>query len=131
MAQIQTPPSSSGSAGQLSGADAFMLRLLGLPTDAGGTVEEAQSAFQTSIVISSIRCLLTYIVLPFVAPTFTFFAQAARPIGIVVSLVAMLSITMSARRFWRARHPQRWAYTILGGLMFCFVTFMLIRDIIG
>lgn len=128
MTQTQTPvavpPASSP-------ADAFMLRLLRLPSDATGTVQEAQSAFQTSIFISSVRCLLTYIVLPFIAPTFAFFATAARPVGIVVSLVAMVSITMSARRFWRARHPQRWAYTILGGLMFCFVTFMLVRDIIG
>lgn len=130
MAQTQTP-SASGRQAPLSSADAFMLRLLRLPVEASGTAQEAQSAFQTSIFISSIRCLLTYIVLPFIAPTFAFFASVARPIGVVIGLVAMVSITVSARRFWRARHPQRWAYTILGGLMFCFLIFMSMRDLIG
>lgn len=129
MSSTETPVASSPVAP--SAADAFMLRLLRLPPDATGTVAQAQSAFQTSIVLSSIRCLLTYIVLPFVAPTFAFFASVERPVGIAVSLVAMVSITVSMRRFWRARHPQRWAYTTLGGLMFCFLIFLLVRDLIG
>ena len=115
----------------LSPADAFMFRLLRLPEDATSTQAEAQSAFQTSIVISSVRCLLTYIVLPFVVPIFAFLGSVARPIEIVASIAAMVSITMSMRRFWRARHPKRWHYGVLGGLMFCFVTYLLVWDFVG
>ena len=110
-------------------ADSVMLRVLRLPEDTSGTDAEARSAFQTSIVLSSVRCLLTYIVLPFVAPTFAFFGTVARPLGISVNLVAMVAIVASMRRFWRVRHAQRWAYTTLGGLMFCFLTYLLIRDL--
>lgn len=80
-------------------------------------------------MISSIRCLLTYIFLPFVAPTIGFFADFGPVLGIIVSIVAIVSITTSMRRFWRVRHAQRWAYTILGGLMFAFIVFLLVRDI--
>lgn len=106
-----------------------MLKLLRLPLETSGTDDEARSAFQRSIVISSIRCLLTYVFLPFVAPTIGFFAQIGPALGIVVSVVAIASIIISMRRFWRVRHGQRWAYTTLGGLMFCFIVFLLIRDL--
>lgn len=112
-------------------ADSVMLRVLRLPEDTSGTEDQARSAFQTSIVLSSIRCLLTYIILPFVAPTVGFFATIGRPLGIAVSLIAMVSIITSMRRFWRVRHPQRWAYTTLGGLMMCFLVYLLVRDLFG
>ncbi len=106
-----------------------MLKLLRLPVERSGTDADAQSAFQRSIIVSSVRCLLTYIFLPFVAPTISFFATIGPALGIVVSIVAIASIIISMRRFWRVRHGQRWAYTILGGLMFCFIIFLLVRDI--
>lgn len=82
-----------------------MLRLLRLPlepaprTKAGDA--KARSAFQTSIVISGVRCLLTYILLPFVAPFVGIAASVGEPLGIAVALIAMISITASMRRFFR------------------------------
>lgn len=128
MASVQTPTREVDP--PLGPADQFMLRLLRLPEDDRSSEEEARTAFQTSIFISSVRCLLTYIVLPFIVPTFTFFATVARPIEVVVSIAALVSITMSMRRFWRARHPKRWAYGVLGGTMFVFVSFMLVSDLV-
>ncbi|MFT7598239.1 MAG: hypothetical protein ACI8TP_001160 [Acidimicrobiales bacterium] len=115
--------------GWMATADSVMLRVLRLPEDTGGTEAEARSAFQTSIALSGLRCLITYLILPFVAPTIGFFAAIGRPLGIFVNLVAMISIVMSMRRFWRVRHAQRWAYTCLGGLMMCFLVFLLARDL--
>ena len=52
-----------------SGADRFMRRLLRLPVDAPpGSAEGARKAFQTSLVVATFRCLLMYIVFPFVLP---------------------------------------------------------------
>ncbi len=115
-----------------SRADRFMLRLLRIPTHPNAKAarpEAAQSAFQTSIVLSAVRCLLTYIVLPFVAPFVGLAASIGEPLGILVALVAIVSITMSMRRFWRSRHKQRWTYTILGGVMMGFLFFLLATDI--
>lgn len=115
----------------LTQADRRMLQLLRLPEQQSGSDADARSAFQTSIVISSIRCLLTYIILPFVAPTIGFLADIGPGLSIAVGLVAIVSIVSSMRRFWRVRHGQRWAYTALGGLMFCFICFLLVRDVIA
>ena len=52
-----------------SKTDRFMRRLLVLPVDGEqATAAEAQKAFQTSILVATVRCLLMYIVLPFVLP---------------------------------------------------------------
>ncbi len=106
-----------------------MLTILRLPEEAGGTDDEARSAFQKSIFVSAVRCLITYIFLPFIAPFWGLAASIGEPLGIVVALVAMVSIVVSMRRFWRTRHGQRWAYTILGGVMMCFLIFLLATDI--
>jgi multisubunit Na+/H+ antiporter MnhB subunit len=69
-------------------------------------------------MISTVRCLLTYIVLPFVLPAVGITQGVTPAVSLVISCVAMFFITMSARRFWRARHPKRWHYTVLGGIVF-------------
>lgn len=109
-----------------------MLRLLRLPVDRrvqAGEAAAARAAFQTSIALSAVRCLITYIFLPFVAPFIGLAAAVGEPVGIVVALVAMVSIVASMRRFWRAGHSKRWHYTILGGVMMCFLVFLLATDI--
>jgi len=115
-----------------------MLWLLRLPleVETGGpeqgsvpSEDSARSAFQTSIAISAARCTLTYVLLPFVAPLVGIAASIGEPLGIVVALVAVVSIISSMRRFWSVRHRQRWPYTILGGVMLAFLAFLLVTDI--
>lgn len=130
-AATETTPTEAPPAA-LSSADRFMLRLLRLPLSPEPSVAgqgKAQSAFQTSIVISGLRCLLTYIVLPFIAPFVGMAASLNAPLGILVALVAMVSIIASMRRFFGSQHRRRWAYATLGGLMFGFLIVTLIIDI--
>lgn len=108
-----------------------MKRLLRVDQAPTSTHAEAQSAFQKSIVVSSVRCLLTYIFFPFVAPAIGFATSVSRPIGIVIALVAMVSIVISMRRFWRSDHPKRWHYTVLGGAVFAFLVVSLGVDIVN
>ncbi len=116
---------------EASKADAFMKKFLRVDNAAPSTQAEAQNAFQTSILVSSVRCLLTYIFFPFVAPALGMAASVGRPLGIAISLVAMVSITISMRRFWRSNHPKRWHYTVLGGAVFCFLVYSLVFDLVG
>lgn len=95
------------------------------------SAESAQSAFQTSMIVSSIRCTLTYVVLPFVAPMIGLAASLAEPLGIVVALVAMVSIIFSMRRFFGSMHPKRWYYAAVAGVMFLFLIYLLVNDVIG
>lgn len=116
---------------ELSSADERMLRLLRLPQTRQGTSAQAQTAFQKSIVVSALRCIVTYIFLPFVAPWIGLFRDGGPLLGIVISVVAMISITFSMRRFWGSRHPHRWTYAVLGGTMSIFLSFLLVRDILS
>jgi hypothetical protein len=113
-------------------ADRFMRRLLRLPSGSPeGTAAEARSAFQTSIAVASVRCLLMYVVFPFVLPALGVASGVGPIIGIPIGVLAIVAITYSMRRFWRADHSKRWHYTGLGGAVIVFMTALIIRDLIS
>jgi hypothetical protein len=98
----------------LSRADLTMRRLLRIDGDPGGvTAADAQAAFRTSILVSTVRCLLTYIVLPFVVPAVGLAAGVGPAISLIISAVAIFFLVGSMRRFWRVHHRKRWHYTTL------------------
>lgn len=112
-------------------SDLFMRRLLRLPE--GGvraSATEARSAFQTSIAVATVRCLLMYIVFPFVIPAVGVASGVGPVIGLVISVVAIVAITMSVRRFWRADHSKRWHYTVVGSVVMVFMLYLIVRDLI-
>lgn len=113
-----------------SSADRFMRRLLRLPEGKTSTAAEARSAFQKSLAYTTCRCLLMYIILPFVLPIVGI-AQGVGPyIAIPVGIVAIVSIVYSIRRFWRADHSKRWHYTIFGTVIIGFLIYLTIKDTI-
>ncbi len=119
---VRTPPN--------SGADRFMRRLLRLPEGKTSTAAEARSAFQKSLAFTTCRCLLMYIVLPFVLPLVGVARGVGPVIGIVIGILAMISIVYSIRRFWRADHSKRWHYTLFGSIIIGFLIYLTIKDII-
>jgi hypothetical protein len=123
-----TPETAPGTV-ERSSTDRFMLRLLRLPEDQTSTKAEARSAFQKSLAISTCRCLLMYIVFPFVLPAVGIARGVGPIIGVAIGVLAIVSITYSIRRFWRANHPQRWAYTIFGATIICFLLYLAVKDI--
>ena len=107
-----------------------MRRLLRLPLDAPpGTAQGARSAFQTSLLVATVRCLLMYIVFPFVLPALGIAKGVGPAIGLAISVAAIVCIVFSTRRFFRADHPQRWAYTALGGTVVVFLLVSAVVDI--
>jgi hypothetical protein len=112
-----------------SGADRFMRRLLRLPEGQTATAAEARSAFQTSLFISTVRCLLMYIVFPFVLPAIGIARGVGPLIGVIIAVLAIVSITYSVRRFWRANHSKRWHYTVFGLVVAGFLVFTIVVDL--
>jgi hypothetical protein len=113
-----------------SDADRFMRRLLRLPVDGPrATAADAQKAFQTSILVATVRCLLMYIVFPFVLPAIGVASGVGPLIGLPISLAAIVAITMSIRRFWRADHSKRWHYTVLGTTVIGFLIYLVVKDL--
>ena len=110
-------------------ADRFMRRLLRLPVDAPpGSAAGARKAFQTSLIVATFRCLLMYVVFPFVLPAVGIAKGVGPVIGLVINLAAMVCIVMSMRRFFRADHPKRWWYFALGGTVLVFLVVLAIQD---
>ena len=73
------------------------------------TTDDAQSAeraFSRSVVISGVRCSLTYVLIPFVFPLVGFGAGVGPLIGIPVGLAAIVANFVSIGRFHRSDH--RW-----------------------
>jgi hypothetical protein len=129
-----TPPPAIGdpavTVGSRSSADQVMLRILRLPIDAPRAgADEARRAFQTSIMVATVRCLLMYIVFPFVLPALGIAGGVGPLIGIPISIVAIVAIVMSIRRFWRADHSKRWHYTVLGAAVIVFLTVLIVIDL--
>ncbi len=112
-----------------SSADRFMRRLLRLPEGQTATADQARSAFQKSLFISTCRCLLMYIVFPFVLPAVGIARGVGPYIGLTIGVLAMVSIVYSIRRFWRADHSKRWHYTIFGAVIICFLIYLAVKDI--
>ena len=85
--------------------------------------------FEVSIWISATRCLLTYIILPFVFPIIGVSAND-HAIGLPVSVIAVIADVASIRRFWRADHKYRWHYTALAGAIICAMLVLITGDLI-
>jgi len=96
-----------------------MRRLLRLPVDAPKqSIMGTEGIFGKSIVISGIRCILTYIVLPLLAPIFSLSGASLPVVGLLLGTVSMVAIVISMRRFFAADHKYRWGYAAIGGAIF-------------
>lgn len=111
-------------------ADRVVRRLLRLPVDGPkATAAEAQKAFQTSVAVAAVRCLIMYILLPFVLPAIGIATGVGPWIGLPIAVAAIVAVTMSIRRFWRADHSKRWHYTIIGSVVIGFMAYEIVNDL--
>ena len=110
-------------------ADVAIRRLLRIPDGPPAPEDAAQRAFSTSILVSATRCLLTYIVLPFLAPVLGLAAGVGPAIGIPIGVVAIGSNVLTIRRFWAAEHRWRWAYTAIALTVIALLLILMVEDI--
>ena len=66
-----------------------------------------------SLMFSGARCILQYVLLPFLLPIVGIAAEATLPILLLINLVAMASIFFSLRRFWTIGYAHRWRYLVV------------------
>jgi hypothetical protein len=106
-----------------------MRRLLRIPDGPAAPEVAAQRAFSTSIMVSATRCILTYVILPFVAPVLGFAAGVGPLIGIPIGVAAIVCNVLTIRRFWSADHRSRWAYTGLALMVIALLLVLMAKDL--
>ncbi len=92
-------------------AEQVVKRILRVKPPTAREVATAHGLFNVSILISATRCLLTYIVGPFVIPALG--ALAVPGVGIAFSLIAVGFDVRALRRFWQINYRHRWGMTAL------------------
>ncbi len=110
-----------------TGADAFMRRLLRVRS-APASGRAAESAFGASILVSTVRCLLTYVVLPLLKPVVDLSGGVGPVLGLVLGAVSTVAIIASMRRFWASNHRLRWGYTAVGGAIILLLALQAVAD---
>ncbi len=97
-----------------SAADVTMRRLLRVPAEKPRPREEdVHRLFSASILISALRCLLSYVAFPILAPAIGAAGGVGPAIGIPIALVALYFDALGIRRFWLADHRYRWPITFI------------------
>lgn len=88
-----------------------------------------ERAFSVSMLVSAVRCTLTYVVLPFVTP-FIGLAPGVGPVlGITIGTVAIAANVFSLRRFWRTGHRMRRQITVLHVGVIILLLVLIAKDI--
>ena len=114
-----------------SRADMFVRRLLRIRERPPGlTANSAYSSFQRSMLISAIRCTLTYVVFPFVMPAVGFATGVGPVLGIVIGVVAMTCDVYTIRRFFAVDHRWRWHFSAIALAVIGFLSVLLVQDIV-
>ncbi len=110
-------------------ADRFMRWLLHISRPQKGAIMGAHKAFRYSLIISGIRCIITYLLVPILVPILSVAGWVATPISLLLCAYAAVNGVISVRRFWLADHTQRWMYTAFMGVVFLVLAFSLTTDI--
>lgn len=125
------PTSSTGSAATRSRADMVVRRVLRIrERPAGASAASAYTAFQRSMLISAIRCTLTYVVFPFVVPAVGFATGVGPVLGIVIGVVAMTCDVFTIRRFFAVDHKWRWHFSAIALSVIGLLSVLLVQDIV-
>ncbi|GAA4283813.1 hypothetical protein GCM10022261_13440 [Brevibacterium daeguense] len=110
-------------------ADRLMRRILGVRSLDLRSGEGAHRTFRISVVISALRCLITYVAIPVLVPILSLAGWVAAPVGIALCAIAAINGVISLRRFWRADHSHRWTYTAFIGAVFTILTVSTITEL--
>jgi len=89
----------------------------------------ATRIFSRSVLISAIRCTLTYVVFPWILPVIGVTASVGPWVGIVIGVVAIASNIASIRRFWVSDHRWKWPISTLNLAVIGLLTVLMVQDL--
>lgn len=111
------------------GADRVMRRLLGIREVDIKAGSGAHRAFRISVLVSAVRCLITYLAIPILVPLLSLSGWVAAPVGIALCVIAVANGVVSVRRFWASDHARRWVYTAFMGVVFVILGVAMVSEL--
>ena len=90
--------------------------------------DQPERLFSQSILISGLRCLLTYVIFPFVFPIVGITSGIGSSIGLVVGTIAIVANMFSIRRFHRADHKYKWLVSALNAGIIVMLVILVTMD---
>lgn len=107
-----------------------MRRLL-LISDTPRPVRErdVQRMFSTGILLSALRCLLSYVVLPLLGPILGVTGGVGPAIGLPLAVVALYFDIIGVRRFFVANHRSRWPMAFVYFAVMGLVVALMVIDV--
>jgi len=97
---------------------------------AGMTTGSAYGSFQRSMLISAVRCTLTYVVLPFVAPAVGLATGVGPVLGLLIGSFAMVCDVFTIRRFFAVDHRWRWPISGIALAVICLLSVLWVQDLL-
>ncbi len=91
--------------------------------------DQAQRGFSRSILISGIRCTLTYVILPLVTPFIGLAPGVGPVIGLTIGTVAIAANIFSIRRFWASDHRWKIQATVLHCSVLVLLAVLMVLDL--
>jgi len=112
-------------------SEALARRILVIPDDAQRlSSAQAQRAFSLAMVLSGLRCLLTYVVLPVLLPLAGAAAGVEPVVGVPIAALALVFDVRGIRRVWLANGRHRWSMTVLYLGVMGLVVFLMVHDLL-
>lgn len=71
---------------------------------------QAKGAFSFALLFSGVRCIIMYVILPFILPVIGLAGDFGVWLDIVINFVAIGAIIYSLRRFWTINYNRKWQY---------------------
>jgi len=82
-----------------------------------------------SLLISGVRCVLTYALIPLLAPAISWAGVVATPIALALSVLAVLLAVNSLRRVWLADYRYRWPYSAFILVVLGLLAYVIVLDV--
>ena len=91
--------------------------------------ERAERTFSISLLVSAVRCTLTYVLIPWVFPLLGIAGGVGPVLGIVIGTAAIVANIVSIRRFHRADHRWKWPMTVVNSGIIVLLVILVVVDL--
>ncbi len=107
--------------------DVLARRILRIEDEVPGAVFPMRG----SLVLSAVRCLVTYVAIPLLVPVFGWLTPMAAPLSVLLTVVAGAMAITSLRRVWAANWSGRWGYTAFAVAVLVALAALLVVDLMS